>query len=70
MGRRAGVPVNLGGFVVSIWLLAAVIMSAGWLWQRRRRNAGIVDVLWAAGLGASALCTGLLSTGELPVLTV
>jgi steroid 5-alpha reductase family enzyme len=54
---------SLGGFVVSIWLLAVVIMSVGWLWQRRRENAGIVDVLWAGGLGASAVCAALLGTG-------
>ena len=31
-----------------LWALAASLMSVGWLWQRRRGNAGIVDVLWAA----------------------
>lgn len=39
-------------------LLAAimvVVMSLGWRWQRRRENAGIVDVLWACGLGIGAL---------------
>jgi len=37
------------------------VMSLGWLWQERRKNAGIVDVLWAAGLGIAAAlmaCTG------------
>lgn len=32
-----------------------MLMSAGWLWQKRRSNAGIVDVLWSAGLGLGAL---------------
>ncbi len=50
-------------FVVSMWMLAAVIMTAGWLWQRRRRNAGIVDVLWAGGLGAGAVCAAVVGTG-------
>ena len=29
-------------------LVAAAVMTLGWLWQRRRENAGIVDVLWSA----------------------
>lgn len=35
--------------------LMVVLMTAGWLWQRKHRNAGIVDVLWASGLGVAAL---------------
>ena len=31
-----------------LWMLAALMMSLGWFWQRSRVNAGIVDVLWAA----------------------
>ncbi len=43
-----------------VWLIAVPVMLAGWNWQRRRRNAGIVDALWAALLGASAaLCAAL-----------
>ena len=33
------------------WLIAALIMIVLWLVQRRTRNAGIVDVGWAAGIG-------------------
>ena len=54
---------TLGAFVVAVWLAAVVIMTAGWLWQRRRENAGIVDVLWSAGLGASAVGASFLGTG-------
>lgn len=39
----------------------AATMALGWLWQRRRRNAGIVDVLWSLGLGGAALL--MASTG-------
>jgi steroid 5-alpha reductase family enzyme len=46
-----------------IWLAAAVMMTAGWLWQRHRNNAGIVDVLWAAGLALSAVFNGLFGPG-------
>lgn len=52
-------PMQLG----LIWLLAAVLMSAGWLWQRARTNAGIVDVLWASGVGASAIVLAALGSG-------
>ena len=42
-----------------LWLLAALIMSLGWLWQRKHANAGIVDVLWAAGVGSGAVLLAL-----------
>jgi len=32
----------------------ALVMSLGWMWQRRHCNAGIVDVLWSLGLGCGA----------------
>ena len=46
-----------------IWLLAAALMVLGWLWQRRRDNAGIVDVLWSTGLAAASLLLALTGTG-------
>ncbi|HWU76495.1 MAG TPA: DUF1295 domain-containing protein [Rhodanobacter sp.] len=45
------------------WLLAAAMMTLGWQWQRTRANAGIVDVLWAAGVGGSAVLLALLGHG-------
>ena len=36
-------------------LAATVMMLGGWAWQRRSDNAGVVDVLWAAGMAASAV---------------
>lgn len=50
--------------LILVWVLAALLMSGGWLWQRRHENAGIVDVLWASGLGASALLCALLGRGD------
>jgi steroid 5-alpha reductase family enzyme len=38
-----------------VWLLAAAMMIFGWCWQRAHANAGIVDVLWSAGLGGAAV---------------
>jgi steroid 5-alpha reductase family enzyme len=46
-----------------LWSAAVVMMTLGWLWQRRRRNAGIVDVLWSAGLAASAVLSGVFGAG-------
>jgi len=43
--------------------LAALMMSLGWLWQRPRTNAGIVDVLWASGVGGGAVFLALLGDG-------
>jgi steroid 5-alpha reductase family enzyme len=48
-----------------IWLLAAVVMTLGWQWQRRRANVGIVDVLWATGLAGSGVLLGFFGTGAL-----
>ena len=49
--------------LLAIWLVAAVMMTLGWIWAQRRENAGIVDVLWSSGLAASALANGILGTG-------
>ena len=46
-----------------LWLLAAAMMTLGWVWQRSRNNAGIVDALWAGGLGGSAVLFALLGDG-------
>lgn len=45
------------------WWLAVPVQAAGWVWQRRHRNAGIVDALWAATLGAAALVCALAGPG-------
>jgi steroid 5-alpha reductase family enzyme len=37
------------------WLLAAALMTLLWLIERRTKNAGIVDVGWAAGVGMIAI---------------
>ena len=42
----------------------ALLMAAGWRWQRRHRNAGIVDVLWAGGLAFAALLAGATGSGS------
>jgi steroid 5-alpha reductase family enzyme len=54
---------NPWGQLICVWVLAALMMSLGWLWQRSRANAGIVDVLWAGGTGASAVLYAILGEG-------
>ncbi|MEP6897478.1 MAG: DUF1295 domain-containing protein [Rhodanobacter sp.] len=49
--------------LAGLWLLAAVVMTFGWQWQRRRHNAGIVDVLWSAGLGVAAIWFAVFGSG-------
>ncbi|TQD45598.1 DUF1295 domain-containing protein [Marilutibacter aestuarii] len=40
-------------------------MAVAWTWQRRHANTGIVDVVWAGGVGASAVVLAALGTGAL-----
>lgn len=60
-----------------LWPLAVVLaaallaMGATWWLQRHTRNAGYVDVVWAAGIGAAALFFGSVGSGAgLPRLLV
>ncbi|MBV8740288.1 MAG: DUF1295 domain-containing protein [Sinobacteraceae bacterium] len=46
-----------------ILALAMLMMALGWQWQRRHENAGIVDVLWSAGLGIAAVLAAMLGPG-------
>ena len=48
------------------WAFAASMMSCLWLVQRARTNAGVVDVGWAAGLGAIAVLYASLASGAWP----
>ena len=52
--------VGLG--LMALWLLTAIAMLGAWQWQRRRTNAGIVDVVWAGALGVGAVL--LAATGD------
>lgn len=54
-----------------VWLVAALVMAGVWYLQVRTRNAGFVDVAWAALLGVAALYYGLVANGAfLPRLLV
>ena len=45
------------------WGLAALAQAFAWAWQRAHRNAGIVDVVWAFGVGGAALLFAALGDG-------
>lgn len=47
-------------------LIMVVLMSAGWAWQRRWRNTGIVDAVWAAGVGLGAILMAVTGSGGTP----
>ncbi|MGH8326519.1 MAG: DUF1295 domain-containing protein [Steroidobacteraceae bacterium] len=49
--------------LVVLAALASIAMAAGWTWQRRNENAGIVDVIWASGLAAAAVLMAALEKG-------
>lgn len=50
------------------WSTIAIVMIAAmalaWGWQRRHANAGIVDVVWALGMGASAWLIAATGAGS------
>lgn len=46
-----------------LWAILAAGMGAAWARQRRTKNAGIVDVLWSAGLGIAAVLYAALADG-------
>ncbi|HET9482434.1 MAG TPA: DUF1295 domain-containing protein [Xanthomonadales bacterium] len=49
--------------VLVVLIGAAIVMAAVWLLQLRTRNAGYVDVAWAALMGLAALWYGLVADG-------
>ncbi|MFC5577274.1 DUF1295 domain-containing protein [Lysobacter niabensis] len=62
---------STGQGLLLVWLLAATAQTAGWAWQQRHRNAGIVDALWAAGVGGAAVLLAINGVGAiLPRITV
>ena len=48
-----------------VWAVAVLAQTLGWRWQRKRANAGIVDVVWAFGVGGAAVLAAATGTGAL-----
>ena len=62
---------NVATALLIVWLIAAAAQAAGWLWQRRHRNAGIVDVIWSAAVACGAVTLAALGDGAaLPRVTL
>ncbi len=54
---------NIRVQLLTLWAGASLLMNLGWDWQRRNNNAGIVDVLWALALAASAVWLAATGSG-------
>lgn len=52
-------------YILCVWVAASIAMVGGWLIQLRTRNAGIVDAVWSACMGASALFYAWVGSGGL-----
>jgi steroid 5-alpha reductase family enzyme len=50
--------------VLGVWIITAVVMVAGWLYQRQVKNATIVDAIWSACMGLSAVAYALVGEGS------
>lgn len=46
--------------IAGVLAFMALVMTAGWLYQRRVRNAGWADVFWTYGTGAACAAVALL----------
>jgi steroid 5-alpha reductase family enzyme len=57
---------NAATALLGLWIAAALTMLAGWLWQRRHQNSGIVDVLWSACVATGAVLLAIVGRGALP----
>jgi steroid 5-alpha reductase family enzyme len=57
--------------ILWVFLGTLVLMLLAWLWQRHTRNAGVVDVVWSAGMAGSAVLYAITLPGAaLPRLLV
>lgn len=50
--------------LLTVWALAALGMSAAFLYARSRRNMGYVDVFWALGMALAAVTVAALAAGD------
>jgi steroid 5-alpha reductase family enzyme len=56
--------VNGAVTLLTAWVAMAAMMAAMWQWQRRTKNAGIVDVAWSYGTGACAAFFAFMMEGH------
>jgi len=48
------------------WAAMALVMLAFYFTQRRTKNAGIVDFVWATGVGGLAVFSAAVAPGAAP----
>lgn len=46
-----------------VWGAAVIAQTTAWAWQQRNTNAGIVDVVWAFGVGGTAVLVAATGSG-------
>ena len=53
--------------LLAVWVLLIVTMATGWVYQRRVKNSGFVDVFWTFGVGISGIIVALVPfVGAMP----
>ncbi|MGN6227655.1 MAG: DUF1295 domain-containing protein [Dyella sp.] len=50
--------------ILTVWLVTAAAMTAGWFVQYRTRNATLVDAIWTATMGLSAVFYAAVGSGS------
>ncbi|HET6432536.1 DUF1295 domain-containing protein [Dyella sp.] len=55
---------DFGWQILTVWLVTATAMSAGWAVQYRSRDATLVDAIWTATMGLSAVFYALVGDGS------
>ena len=48
-----------------VYAIAVLAQALGWAWQRKRANAGIVDVVWSLGVGGAAVLAATTGSGAM-----
>lgn len=54
-----------GWHALAVFGAAVVAMTLTWLWQRRSKNSGPVDVVWALSVGCAAIYYAFVGEGAL-----
>ena len=51
--------------LLMVWIVAVIAQTTAWAWQQRHANAGIVDVVWAFGVGGTAVLVAIVANGAI-----
>ena len=53
--------------ILHIAIMALVFMSLGWLYQVKKKNAGIVDAIWSYGIMIASIYYAITSSGDIQI---